>query len=48
MIRLYSKEQWWEECLRHSPTLTRRRFNALWNAVWDLAHAMGMAEPIEN
>lgn len=45
-MKTYTKEQWWEECRRHKPDLSRYDFNARWDAVWTLAHHFGLVIPI--
>lgn len=42
-MKTYGKEEWYQECKRHKPRLTRSEFHRLWVAIWSLALAMGVA-----
>lgn len=33
-MRKYNADQWFEECRRHEPELTRDEFDARWNLFW--------------
>lgn len=40
-MKTYGKEEWYQECLRHKPSLSRFEFHRLWQAMWMLAEALG-------
>lgn len=39
---MFNKEQFWEECKRNAPWLTRRDFDDRWRAIWNLAVALNV------
>lgn len=45
-MRTFTKEEFWQECVRHKPDLERRDFNQRWDAYWTLAKMFGMPADI--
>lgn len=43
-MRTFDREQFWLEAKKNSPDLQRADFMRRWNAIWMLAHAMGVAQ----
>jgi hypothetical protein len=41
-LKVYGKEEWYQECRRHKPDLTRPDFHRRWVAIWHLAEFMGV------
>lgn len=46
-MKTYDREQFWAEARKHSPNLTWQDFVRRWNAIWMLAHVMGIAQKCE-
>jgi hypothetical protein len=47
-VRTFDREQFWHEAKKNTPDLSWQHFLIRWNAVWNLAHAMGMAVDMRN